>query len=240
MGPDEGSITFCYEKRRITLKFHGIQIFDILSLVDKFAQIDMKYNSLIVEGKDLLDIGGNIGDTAIFYSLKAARRIISLEPNPVYYKLAIENIKTNKFENITILNEGAGMPSYLKVAEKPLDRIGLPQLESISETHEPFREIRIRNLDQLVEEYVLHGAVLKVICVGCEQDLFKFSSDKAIMEFDQILIVCVTNWKLLKYRLKKLNFRVMILSHDYVRNPFLQLSNVELVSLLATKADHSL
>jgi hypothetical protein len=40
-----------------------------------------------VVGRDVVDIGSNIGDTAIYFALKGAKRVIALEPYPSAYQI---------------------------------------------------------------------------------------------------------------------------------------------------------
>ena len=61
------------------------------------------YNFLNVERKDCVDIGANIGDTAIYFAIKGARRVISLEPYPYTFALASKNVDSLKLKNKVIL-----------------------------------------------------------------------------------------------------------------------------------------
>lgn len=58
-----------------------------------------------VNGKTVIDIGANIGDSAIYFCLNNAERVIALEPFPFSYKYAAMNVTANKMNNkIEILN----------------------------------------------------------------------------------------------------------------------------------------
>ncbi len=96
--------------------------------------IENQYEWLDAKNKVVVDIGANIGDTAIYFSkIKKARKVIAFEPYPYSYKLAEENIKINKLKNIFAAstrltpeqeqqeqqkNRQALIPEYLKVLRK--------------------------------------------------------------------------------------------------------------------------
>lgn len=58
------------------------------------------YGDLDVEGKTVLDIGAFIGDSAVYFASKGAKRVVAYEPVPLLYKIAKENIQLNNFEDI--------------------------------------------------------------------------------------------------------------------------------------------
>jgi len=64
------------------------------------------YNMYFVEGvkgRDVVDIGGSIGDTAIFYKINGARKVVSIEPLNLPYKLANAHLKLNNIINIDFI-----------------------------------------------------------------------------------------------------------------------------------------
>jgi hypothetical protein len=48
-----------------------------------------------VEDKTIVDIGAYIGDTAIYFALLGAKRVIAFEPYPLLYRILLENINLN-------------------------------------------------------------------------------------------------------------------------------------------------
>ncbi|WOE50948.1 FkbM family methyltransferase [Sulfuracidifex metallicus] len=61
-----------------------------------------QYNTEI-EG-EVVDIGANIGDSAIYFALKGASHVYAFEPLPSVYKVALENIKLNSLDDKITLN----------------------------------------------------------------------------------------------------------------------------------------
>jgi FkbM family methyltransferase len=50
-----------------------------------------------------VDVGADVGDTAILFSLRGARRVIVLEPYPRLYGEALLNIKANGLANRVVM-----------------------------------------------------------------------------------------------------------------------------------------
>lgn len=72
------------------------------------------YGEIDYNGMTVLDIGANIADSAIYFALNGAKRVVALEPFPVTYDFALRNVEANGFvDKITIINGGIG-----KVNEK--------------------------------------------------------------------------------------------------------------------------
>ena len=71
--------------------------------------LDEQFKRLHVKNRNVIDIGANVGDTAMYFALRGAKHVYAFEPYPYSYKLAIKNIKLNKLQDkITLLNEGCG------------------------------------------------------------------------------------------------------------------------------------
>ena len=64
----------------------------------EFAQRD--YDGLPVEGYTVVDIGAAVGDTAIIFALRGAKKVVGYELNKRYFEMAMRNIKLNNLENI--------------------------------------------------------------------------------------------------------------------------------------------
>jgi len=58
---------------------------------------DEDYAKLPVQNKIVIDVGGFNGDSAIYFTLKGAAKVISLEPFPKNYEIANKNIYKNNF-----------------------------------------------------------------------------------------------------------------------------------------------
>ena len=73
------------------IKFHGaIDNGDIIGIF-----LDGVYENLPIQNKIVVDIGANIGDSAVYFALKGARKVIALEPFPKSYKMGKKNTEAN-------------------------------------------------------------------------------------------------------------------------------------------------
>ncbi|MEM3860276.1 MAG: hypothetical protein QW478_12900, partial [Candidatus Micrarchaeaceae archaeon] len=80
---DNNLLSFFYENYNVKFDLKNTG-----GLVETFFKD--AYQFLKVEGKDVIDIGANIGDTAIYFAIKGARKVISLEPYPYTFAQAIK------------------------------------------------------------------------------------------------------------------------------------------------------
>ena len=77
------------------------------AIKDQF--IGEQYKWLKVKGKIVIDIGANIGDSAIYFALKGARQVHAFEPYPYSYNIANKNIRLNDLQDkINLINQGCG------------------------------------------------------------------------------------------------------------------------------------
>lgn len=74
----------------------------MLGIVMETFNYDMYYVEGI-KGRDVVDIGGSIGDTAIFYKLHGARNVISVEPLSLPYNLAKTHLKINNVNSVNFI-----------------------------------------------------------------------------------------------------------------------------------------
>jgi len=201
-----------YNKEGILFRWHNRNInfclprqdkkFDIVWLINENFTNE-QYKWLDVKGKDVVDVGANIGDTAIYFALKGAKHVYAFEPYPYSYNIAKKNIKLNHLENkITLLNEGCGKSGFVTIKED-YDNTGGTDLKNFKEG----KKIKIESLDEIVKRFNLKHAALKVDCEGCEYDLILNASDEALHAFDQIIIEYHYGYKNLQKQLKICRFK---------------------------------
>jgi len=159
---------------------------------------------LDVKGKDVVDVGANVGDSAIYFALKGARHVYAFEPYPYSYNIAKKNIKLNHLEDkITLLNEGCGKSGFVTIKED-YENTGGTDLKNFKEG----KKIKIESLDEIVKRFSLKHAELKVDCEGCEYDLILNASDEALKAFDQIIMEYHYGYRNLVKGLEQAGFKV--------------------------------
>jgi ribosomal protein L11 methylase PrmA len=62
-----------------------------------------------LKGRDVIDVGANVGDTALYFVLNGARKVIAVEPLPNVARCAEENLKLNDVaDKVKVVNAVLG------------------------------------------------------------------------------------------------------------------------------------
>jgi FkbM family methyltransferase len=172
------------------------------------------YNFLPVENKIVIDIGANIGDSSIYFAIKKAKHVIALEPLPLNYKIAKQNLQLNGLEEkIDLLLSGcSGTKGELIISTKQ-EGAGSSMDFSRSGIKVP-----LLSLEDIIKKYNIQSGVLKIDCEGCEYDAILSSSKKILTKFSHIQIEYHYGYKNLKEKLVKCGFDVKITQPHFIRN----------------------
>ena len=113
------------------------------------------YESLDIEGRVVVDVGAFVGDSAVYFALRGARRVIAIEPHPGAFAEMLDNIKLNNLEGVII-------PVNAGLASKP----GKIYIENVG-------AVPAVTLSELISRFGIdpNDAVLKMDCEGCEYDI---------------------------------------------------------------------
>lgn len=142
---------------------------------------------LEVKGKDVLQIGAFMGDSAILFASKGARKVIALEPTPSHYRACRLNIELNGMsDNITLLNAAVGPPGPIWVKDCPDFFNGGAMLKDMQDAEGV--KIRCYSLKELCDLYELYDAVMEIDCEGAEYDFFEIADTATIRRFSQIFM----------------------------------------------------
>jgi len=129
------------------------------------------YEGIDVDGKVVIDVGAFVGDSAIYFALKGARRIIAVEPHPGAYAEMFDNIRLNNLEGVII-------PINAGLASKP-GKICVENTSAYGTAGTYYRPGDCLNavlavtLSELINRFSINvnNAVLKMDCEGCEYDI---------------------------------------------------------------------
>lgn len=159
--------------------FEGWWLGDISS-----SFISDSYLKLPFENKTVIDIGANIGDTAISFIYHNAEKVIGLEPFPINYKYLESNVKKNNLtEKIEIIQGGCSSKS----SEIQVD----PNLSGLSykmENADKGEKIYQFSLEELIKKYDIVNGIIKMNCEGCEYDTILNTPNEILKKFSHILI----------------------------------------------------
>lgn len=146
--------------------------------------MDFEYKKLNFKNKIVIDVGANIGDTAIYFAIHGANVVFAIEPMPKLFEYLTKNISFNNIGNIIPLNIAIG---------KEKDIIKIPNIDVDTDASiDNFKnskngsEIRVKSLRSLIKEYNLENIILKIDCEGCEYDAIFGLDDVSFRKIDQI------------------------------------------------------
>jgi len=197
-------------------------------IVNTFFKKD--YGSISVNKKTVLDIGANIGDTAIFYVLNGAKEVIGIEPFPKNFNYAQKNINDNNLGNIKLLL--AGCSSKKEIIK--IDPEHQSNIESKIRNFENGIDIPILTLGDIIKKFEIpKNSILKIDCEGCEYDIIKNVPNEVISYFSSIQIEYHFGYQELKRRFEELGYSVKV-SKPHATNVILYL-----YSLFTKKNYHS-
>ncbi|MFP3172506.1 MAG: FkbM family methyltransferase [Acidilobus sp.] len=117
-----------------------------------------------LRGRDVIDVGANTGETALYFVLNGARKVIAVEPLPNVARCAEENVRLSsatdkvKVINAALSNEPVGVPCDYDVSSSAF----FSTLKGSGPCKVP--GVTISDLLNMVDDPYL----LKVDCEGCE------------------------------------------------------------------------
>jgi FkbM family methyltransferase len=130
-----------------------------------------EYEPLDVNGRVVVDVGAYIGDSAIYFALRGARRVIAIEPHPGAFSEMLDNIKLNNMEGVIIpINAGLASKSG-KVCIENID------VSDAGVTYHRPGDCPVTvpavTLSELINRFSINvdNAALKMDCEGCEFDV---------------------------------------------------------------------
>jgi FkbM family methyltransferase len=125
------------------------------------------HKELIFTGSTVLDVGANVGNHTVYYSMTRAGRVYPFEPNPRPRELLARTVQTNGLDNVDLSYLALGLgasPTELFVGTSPRHNLGMTKL-----TTEGQMAVEVRPLDHLDFEGPI--SLLKIDTEGMEMEV---------------------------------------------------------------------
>ncbi len=169
---------------------------------------DLMYGKLEVKGKIVLDVGGYIGDTALYFASRGAKKVYVYEPVKMFYELLIQNLKMNHMEHVAAINEGIWYDNGITSVSIEGPRTGLRDL--LFEKNAGSETIKLVSIEKVAEsirkENPDEKLVMKMDCMGCEYSLIR-PECSIINEFSQHIVKIYGPPKPIVWKMHKCKFK---------------------------------
>ncbi|MDE1820497.1 MAG: FkbM family methyltransferase [Euryarchaeota archaeon] len=146
---------------------------------------DLEYAALDVAGRTVIDVGASIGDSTIYFARRGALKTIGLEPYPIPFEAACQNVARSGLEGRIELRralcgpkEGTAMVSSSARATDNTSAI----------TDHGDLATPVVTLDHLASQLSVQGGILKLDCEGGEYEILQSTPTEALARFDQLVV----------------------------------------------------
>lgn len=160
--------------------------------------------------RTIIDIGANVGDTALFMA-NAGATVYAFEPVPETYEMALKNLSLNpKLENKIHLFQNAIDGEHKNIRIYTEDYSNATASSFIETNH--WTDIEAFKLEEIMEKYDIKPDILKLDCEGAEYSILDNSD---LSEFNEILMeyheeITGISHEILINNLVNMNFNVKI------------------------------
>jgi FkbM family methyltransferase len=164
---------------------------------------DDSWDMLDLNNRNIIDIGANVADTALYFAKNGAN-VIAFEPVKHLYELGLNNISLNPTlkNNIQLINKAVG-------GKRGKLTIGTNSTKSYSNNKDCY-SVEVITVNDVLNEYNFPVDILKMDCEGCEfeiilnEDLTMFTD----IVFEHHSKIAGKDYKPLIEKLKKDGFKI--------------------------------
>lgn len=194
----------------------------LMSFEENIINDEYHLDSIDVNNKIIIDIGANIGDTALNFINRGAKRIYSVEPIPQTYKYLLKNISNNSLEDRIIpFNVGIGNKNeklIIPIRENASGGNSATFIERNRQNKQYSKEVEVRiiTLDELSRQISTKVDIIKIDCEGCEYSIIK--NDYLIEYFNPEIII-------IEYHKGEYNIQEWLKSNNYEVEKIISKSN---------------
>ncbi|MFP3287715.1 MAG: FkbM family methyltransferase [Acidilobus sp.] len=192
----------------VSVAFNTICV-NIGTILEVFAEGEYEVPEVLsgLRGRDVIDVGASVGDTALYFILNGARKVIAAEPLPNVAKCAEEHLRLNGItDEVKLINAALGSGPVSVPCDYDLwSSVRFSTLSTSGPCKVP--GVTLSDLLNMVDDPYL----LKMDCEGCEAQVMLGPERERLRAFEHIIfeahpyITGVSNEELLA-SLKELGF----------------------------------
>jgi hypothetical protein len=146
---------------------------DSRGFIDSLCMLDERfvsdeYSWLEVQGRIVIDIGSNIGDSALYFVKRGATYVYGYEPDETVYAAALRNLRLNGVTNVEVIKAAVR-------GEAQAASVGTCTLNDV--------------VARITAEHPGAGIVCKIDCEGCEYEIMGSTNVRgALAAVSQVMI----------------------------------------------------
>ena len=202
---------FTKDNNILSIQYNGrtIRFVDALENGEIFEiYIEESYKELRIPNSIIVDIGANIGDSAIYFALSGAKKVIAIEPQLKSYESLVSNVKLNKIESI-ILPLRAGVGARHEILSMGAS-ISNPSGGTSLNPKYGGEQLEIIDLRYIVDNFLSDVNLLKIDCEGCEYDFFDGASTEDLRRFKRIVMEYHYGYRKIIEKLEQAGFNISV------------------------------
>ncbi|MFP3321117.1 MAG: FkbM family methyltransferase [Acidilobus sp.] len=183
-------ISLIVSSERVSLEVNGALVafrpFCIsATLYDTFLEGEYEVPEALsgLRGRDVIDVGAGIGDSALYFILHGARKVIAVEPLPNVAKCAEENLRLNDVaDKVKVVNAAlGGEPMSVPCDQAVYSSGGFSTLKGSGPCKVP--GVSLSDLLNMIDDPYL----LKMDCEGCEAEAVLGPERERLRAFEHII-----------------------------------------------------
>lgn len=175
------------------------------------------YEWLPVKNKTVIDIGANIGDSALYLHMRGAKRVIGFEANKELFDIAMMNLEENEIHSAIILKNETVYGKHSSSEENKY----LSRMIEIAPNYDISGrgQTSLTTIKEIVERYNIEDAVLKIDCEGCEYEIILTCERDIIRHFSHIQMEYHFGYSEIKKNLEEKGYTVWASKGKYSKSP---------------------
>ncbi len=209
--PDESNIKLRVGSDYLTCRYGNTS--DFFVLMETY--VEKLYDGDYYE-KSVIDVGGYIGETALFFAQRGAKQVFCVEPAPDNFRLLEQNISQSSFKDKIVIIQAAILDKD-GITDFYTDNQHFPSYH-VSSYHDFMKNymndtticnVHAMSFQKLLEYTELEEVdVVKLDCEGSEYDILLGTPDSVLRRVKQYIVEYHNGPDILVKRLEELGYKV--------------------------------